>query len=246
MPLIEEAALRRDLLSPANSTGELPLQRMTGTLAKAAQDQAHHFPDGIGSIASVLGSEMSLPNILSRRRSVRVFNAKPAPAAELAVIAQAGLAAERRLRPAEAHDCMAMTFVLAALNVAGLAPGLYISTAHAPETFSLIQHQPAWMQELRQRYADAPAILMVCGDTRSACRAMGKRGYGQILVLAAAAGHAAWLRAISLGMAGTVYGGTCHQVTASLAQADSPHRWHLFTLAVGYRTDTGEEKSDRD
>jgi hypothetical protein len=246
MPLIEEAALRRHLLSPANGAGEPPLQRMTGTLAEAAQSQAHHFPDGTGSLAGVLGSEMSMHDVLSRRRSVRVFNAKPAPVAELAVIAQAGLAAERRVRPAEAHDHMGMAFVLAALNVAGLPPGLYLSTADVREPFSLMQHEPAWMQELRQRYADAPAMLMVCGDAPSACRALGKRGYGQILLLAAAAGHAAWLRAISLGMAGTVFGGTCHQVTASLAQTHSPQRWHLFTLAVGYRADTGEENSHRD
>lgn len=246
MPLIEEAALRRDLLSPPNSTCELPLQRMTGPLVKAARDQTHHAPDGIGTFVSVLGSEMSLHNILSRRRSVRAFNGKPAPVAEIAVIARAGLAAERRLRAAETPDCMRMTIVLAALNVAGLVPGLYISRAEAPGTFSLIQREPAWMHELRQRYADAPAILMICGDTRSACRAMGKRGYGQILVHAAAAGHAAWLRAISLGMAGTVFGGTCHQATASLAQDDSPHRWHLFTVAVGYRTGTSEEYPHRD
>jgi hypothetical protein len=233
MPLIEESTLVRELLRPADSAGEPPLQRMSRALAEGAQDRAHHVPGGSRPVGSVLGSEMSLHDILSRRRSLRAFSAEPVPAEKLGIIAGAGLAAERRQWPVGAHCGMGMTFVLAALNVAGLPPGFYICTADASNTLSLLQEKPARMQELRQRYADAPAILMVCGDVGSACRAMGKHGYGQILVRAAAAGYAAWLRAISLGMAGTVFGGTCHQVTASLIQAGSPHLWHLFTVAVG-------------
>jgi hypothetical protein len=206
---------------------------MEGSIAGGAQDQVRELPDSSRSVAGVLGSAMSLDDILSRRRSLRAFSAEPATAAELSMIAEAGLAAERRQWPVGAHHSMGLTFVLAALNVADLAPGLYLSTTRGPNAFSLIQHKPAWVPELRQRYADAPAILMICGDVGSACRAMGKPGYGQILVRAAAAGYAAWLRAISLDMAGTVFGGTCHQVTTSLSQAGSPHLWHLFTLAIG-------------
>jgi hypothetical protein len=232
MPLIEQAAILRDLLRPA-STGEPSKEHVSGTLAGGARAQPHRLADGSGSLTGILGPEPSLHDILSRRRSVRAFSPEPAPAAELGVIADTGLAAGRRLWPEVTHRSAEMIFILAALNVTGLAPGLYLRAVEAPSGFSSLGHEPAWIPEFRQRYADAPALLLVCGDADGACRAMGKGGYGQILIRAAAAGYTAWLRAVSLGLAGAVFGGSCHQVTASLSQAGYPHLWHLFTLAAG-------------
>ncbi len=244
MPLTEEATLIRDLLRPAQSTDKPVARRAGGPPAGPAQDQLHGPPPGEDSIADLLGCELSLHEILSRRRSVRSFSVQAARASELAMAADAGLTAVRRLWPVPALG-MRLILVLAALNVAGLAPGLYRATAEAPDGFSLLERDPAWMQELRIRFADAPALLIVCGDVGSACRSMGKDGYRQALVLAAAAGHAAWLRAVSLGLAGTVFGGTCHHVTASLAEAGFAHHWHLFTLALG-KPERYEQEHSRD
>lgn len=243
MPLIEHAKLLNDLLRPMASPGESPTQGIIGTAAKVGP---YRHPDRSDSLENIVGSELSLADVLSRRRSVRAFGPEPARTADLSMLMDAGLAAERRLWPAGTSPRVQMTFLLTALNVASLAPGLYLRATAMPGTFSALQRQPAWLPELRQRYADAPALVMVCGDAVGACRAIGKRGYGHTLVRAAAAGYAAWLRAISLAMAGTVFGGACPHVTASLDQAGFPDLWHLFTLAVGMPDRYSEERSRRD
>jgi hypothetical protein len=233
MPLIEHATLLHDLLRPTASREEPPTELINGTPAGVIPGQGYRLPDGSDSLGGIVGSELSLADVLSRRRSVRDFGPEPARAADLSMIVDAGLAAERGLWAAGTHPWVRMTMLLAALNVTGLAPGLYLRATGTLGTFSALQRQPAWLPELRRRYADAPALVMVCGDAGGACRAIGERGYGHALVRAAAAGYAAWLRAISLGMAGTIFGWACPHVTASLAQAGVPGLWHLSTLAVG-------------
>jgi hypothetical protein len=84
---------------------------------------------------------------------------------------------------------------------------------------------------LRERYAPAPVLFAVCGDLTWACSPDGP-GYGGLLVSAGALGHAIWLSALSIGLAASVFGGPCDDITEAPRPVD-PDMRHLFTVAVG-------------
>lgn len=81
------------------------------------------------------------------------------------------------------------------------------------------------LPRLHAYYTAAPVLLFICGPqpgTDYAHRVMG----------AGAFGHALWLSAISVGLAGSVYGRSAAVITAAAKQLD-PGLRHLFTLAIG-------------
>lgn len=167
-------------------------------------------------------------DVLARRRSVRDFDAIPLPAAQLSAIIAAASDAEAAIWPARSHGAATFEILLAAFRVEGLVAGLYRACCR----YQLAGQDAAWLDSLRGRYADAPALLLICGNLNQACSSAGSAGYPAMLVRAGTMGYAAWLRTVSAGLAASVYGGPSHEVTAAARLIDENLR-HLFTVAVG-------------
>jgi hypothetical protein len=143
------------------------------------------------------------------------------------IVARA-LAVESSTWPARTHGNAGLAFLLAAVRVSGLTPGLY-AVGPAAACRALTGARP--LAGLRDKYADAPALLFVCGDLHYGAGTV--PGYGSVLVRAGSLGYASWLAAIASGIAGTVFGGTCNEVSRAAQKAD-PRLSHLFTVALGY------------
>jgi hypothetical protein len=165
---------------------------------------------------------------LLRRSSVREFSADPLPAARVRSAADAARLAETVTWPARSHGAASFEVLVAAFNVGGLARGLY--PAHG--SIRLDAPDCEWLGSLRGQYADAPALLLICGDLNQACRAAGPGGYASMLVRAGTIGCAAWLWAVSAGLAASVYGSASHRVSFAARQLNADLR-HLFTVALG-------------
>ena len=170
----------------------------------------------------------SVEEALVGRHSVRQFSPEPLSAARVRAAAAAARDAESVTWPARSHGAAGFEILVAAFNCAGLDPGLY--PAHGRQ--GLADPRSGWLDSLRRQYADAPALLLICGDLNQACRAVGPAGYPSMLVRAGTIGHGAWLWAVSAGLAASVYGSTSHHVSAAARQLDVNLR-HLFTVALG-------------
>jgi hypothetical protein len=169
---------------------------------------------------------------MAGRRLARRFDLGTVSAAQLGLVVQAGLSADQRQWPLGPHHDLGLAVVLAALRVTDLPRGLHLAAPGADRSFVRLGNDH-WVGELADAYADAPVLLLVCGDLDRACLAVGPRGYGQLLVRAGAVGHAAWLAATELGLAGSVFGVRHPKVTASVGRASSGSLSHLFTVALG-------------
>jgi hypothetical protein len=161
-----------------------------------------------------------LDEILSERRSVREFADAQVTQAELRWIAESALACERRVWHPGQHGSTPLFLLATVFRVTGLAPGLYDCPGFEARAAS-----GAELEGLRERYADAAALLHVCGRITTE--------YPQCVTRAGSLGYAAWLAAIDGGLAGSVYGGGCALVTAA-ARRSVPGSRHLFTVAVGF------------
>jgi SagB-type dehydrogenase family enzyme len=180
-----------------------------------------------------LGQLMPLEEALRRRRSVRTFGTEEVSRSDVDFIIRSGLAAERTQQAPGTHPDLDVTIATAAFNVGGLEPGLYLAAAAAG---TVCGRGPGadWLAGLQAQYADAPALLLVCGNLARACAAVGPRGYPQLLVRAGAAGYGAWLAAVCVGLAGRAFGGSNHRVTAAMSRHGSEPLRHLFTVAIGH------------
>lgn len=189
--------------------------------------------DGLGRLPDSV-EETWLPGsaeaTLMRRRSVHEFSADPLPVSRVRAAMAAARDAEAAVWPAHSHGAVTFEILVAAFRIDGWPEGLYaVRDNHETE---LGGPGPVWFDSLREQYADAPALLLICADLNHACQAAGPAGYPSTLVRAGTIGYAAWLWAISAGLAGSVYGGASHQVTGAARQLDANLR-HLFTVALG-------------
>ena len=173
----------------------------------------------------------ALDEVLRRRRSVRRFARGDLTRAELLGVlhrACAVLAAWSDRAPVLPADFVLLTDID---DVADLSDGLY-----RYDTGQLVSIETGDRSaELRARYADAPALLFVCGPLPRA----DSGDYGHRLVGAGAFGYALWLSALSSGLAGSVYGSSAALITAT-AHRLRPGLRHLFTVAIGRDGGSGE------
>jgi hypothetical protein len=180
-----------------------------------------------------------IEDVLARRRSVRVFGPDPVPWSLLKATVTAACDAVEATWPSQCDSVGNLTVLAAAYRVDGMARGLYAPSidpsAEPPGT------DDACLEALPALYTDAPALLLICGDLNGACRAAGAAGYPSMLVRAGAIGYAAWLWAISAGLAASVYASPSHRVTGAARQLDANLR-HLFTVALGVPADRGEAR----
>jgi hypothetical protein len=174
-----------------------------------------------------------LDDILIRRHSVREFSVDPLPQSCVNAAVLAAFDAEAATWPARMHGTLAFEILVAAFRVDGTAAGLYAFRDFRSERDAVLAGSTAtWFDALRSQYADAPVLLLVCGNLNQACQDTGPAGYPSMLVRSGTIGYAAWLWAVSAGLAGSVYGGASHRVTGAARQLD-PNLRHLFTVALG-------------
>jgi hypothetical protein len=174
----------------------------------------------------------SVQETLTRRRSVRTFRGEPVSSWCVRAVVAAARDAEAVVWPSASPDPAVFEILVAAFDVAGLAAGLY--TTCGKSGADMVKVDSARLDSLRALYADAPVLLLICGDLNLACRVAGPAGYASMLVRAGTIGYGAWLRAISAGLAGSVYGGASHEVSAAARRVNAD-LWHLFTVALGYK-----------
>ncbi len=213
MPLIEVTALTADvaaLLSTRESASGPP-----------------RVVPARGPIAP--GRELlPLEEVLSSRRSVREFDGRPLPVSDLEFVIRHAAGVLRTWWPAGPRADLGLEVLAAAFSVTGLPRGIYA----APRPGERLAADPGWLPALRDSYARAPVLLAICGDLTWACSDSGP-GYGGLLTAAGALGYAMWLSALSIGLAASVYGGACQELT-QLAASRASGRRHLFTVALGH------------
>ena len=137
---------------------------------------------------------------MARRQAVRDFADSPVPAAQVLAIIAAARGADASLWPPRSHSAGTFEILVAAFGVGGMPRGLY--PAGAGFGTRMAQVEPGWLDSLRDQYADAPVLLLICADLNGACRAAGPAGYPSMLVRAGTLGYAAWLAGIAGGLAG--------------------------------------------
>lgn len=160
---------------------------------------------------------LPVTEVVRRRRSVRSFDARPIDLTQLREIIDT---AQSR------HPDLSV--LLAAYKVSGLTPGTYLLESGS-DPVPLAEFP---LKSIRETYPDAAAVLIICGDLASACDAEGANGYSRLLVQAGSFAYTAWLTAVSLGLAGSVYGRSNND--ADGAARRTSERRHLFTAALGH------------
>ncbi|MFG2719316.1 nitroreductase family protein [Streptomyces sp. NPDC048416] len=155
--------------------------------------------------------------VLSTRRSVRSFTAQPVSRDCVEAIGQAAL------------DIGGDTsLIISARRIEEVSVGSYLFSRGTGLTPASGLH----LGPVERVYADAAVLLMICGDLATACDRDGVAGYSRLLVQAGAAGHAAWLTAVSLGLHGSVHGRSFSETDEAVRRSFG---WsHLFTLAIGH------------
>jgi hypothetical protein len=191
--------------------------RRTAATATTAQDDE-------GAAARPVGLE----SVLAGRTAVRGFSPRRPEAGLLGRVASVALEHDAYQWPAARHGA-APGLMLAAYRVEGLEPGLYRWSADAGAFATPRDRAPAWLHNLRDRYSDAPAILLLHDSPLRS----GAEGYGGSLVRIGALGYALWLAARTHGLDACAFGGASPEVTALLRTAHAAER-HLFTLVTGY------------
>jgi nitroreductase len=213
---------------PLIPAGELHRTVLAGLRVREVRpDQAwHRRPATTWPLASA-------DDALARRRAVREFSDDAVASQDVATIVERAREAERVVWPADAHGMIRYTILVAAYRITGLAPGLYLTSGDSTTgAFSKLAADP-WPDSLRLAYNNAAFLVLICADI-SAASQPGAPGYGPLLIRAGTLGYAAWLSAISLGLAGCVYAGPHHRVTEAVRRLDGRSN-HVFTASLGRR-----------
>lgn len=174
--------------------------------------------------AAMAGEAPPLHEAILARRAVRRFAADPVDQVTADLVVNTGLTAFRQYWWGEP------LVLVAAFAVGGRPAGLYQGERS--------QGQPDWLPQLRQAYASAPMLILICDDVVSR-----QPGHAASLVHAGAAGYGMWLAATRCGLAACAYGGSNADVTAAAERA-RPLARHLFTLAIGHSPQEREETEE--
>jgi hypothetical protein len=167
-------------------------------------------------------------------RPVRHFSRHPVSLAQVRTIVTSAYATERRDWPLTVHGDPKL--------VTRLRQGMHLVKPPGRGRLSALP-DAAWLPELRREYADAPVLLHICGDLEAAGQIGGGSGYGALLVRAGALGHAAWLSAVSAGLAGATFGYASHRVTET-ARLAGRGLHHLMTVAIGMPSVTDHQGTE--
>ncbi|MGW7548368.1 hypothetical protein ACWGKQ_45720 [Streptomyces sp. NPDC054770] len=231
MPLIDEAEPLAELLRAARE-GRSPVVPERGGASGSVPPPYPQAPAGTLRKESA-ATPLTVDEVLRRRTSVSRFAAEPLSSDVLDQVRRSGLAAERRQWPYESHGDVGITVAVAAYRVDGLAPGLHLYEDSGNGGPRVTVDVADWLRLLQVKYADAPALLLVCGDLDAACAVHGAAGYPHVLTRCGHAGYAALLSAVSLGLAAAPFGFTVPWPRSVRGLCGDWNRHHLFTVALG-------------
>jgi len=206
VPVVPEATLTREVIA---SLGDRP----GPTVAHEYREDAVPTP--------LHGVE----RLLRKRHAVRSFDCQDLPAEQLAQIMGTARDCYRAQWPAAGDD---LCLLLTTRSASGPGNG----AVHSVDLSAPPRTDPVPVgdcHELPQLYADAPALLLVCGDLGGPAAA----AYPDLLVRAGALGHAIWLAGLAAGLDGCVFGRAHHRIS-QLAHQVRPGYRHLFTVALGH------------
>ncbi|HEY0531945.1 MAG TPA: nitroreductase family protein [Actinoplanes sp.] len=179
----------------------------------------------------------ALHDVLPERTAVREYAGTPVSGADLSALFAAADRMDARGWPAERAAGVDLELYCAAWRVTGVDTGLYRYRPQRSElcrVASLPDGPEAEELVMQQEFAQAAALLVITGNLAAALARHGSHGHRLLLSRAGAAGHAAWLAALRLGLAGTVFAGLLPNVLRERAGADGYHRAALFAFAAGH------------
>ena len=183
----------------------------------------------------------ALDDVLLERTSVRDYAGTPLSAADLSALFAAADRMDADGWPGERDAGVDLELYCAAWRVTGVDTGLY---RYLPGQSALcrvagLPDGPEAEELVMQReFAQAAALLVITGNLAAALARHGSHGHRLLLTRAGAAGHAAWLTALRLGLVGTVFAGLLPHVLRERAGADGYHRAALFAFAAGHPAQT--------
>lgn len=172
------------------------------------------------------GRLRTLEDVLGGRRSVRAFEERPLERQRLLSVLERANATQRRQWPHACHSEAGLRLLIAARRINGLPEGLYDAPPDRIPTTPPLAVLP---DGLAQDYVDAPALVLVCGDSTANAHVAA----GDLLVRAGSLGYAVWLAARTHGLECSVFGAANAAVRVAAARF-RPGIRHLFTVAVGY------------
>ncbi|MEV6674681.1 nitroreductase family protein [Streptomyces sp. NPDC051162] len=195
-------------------------------------------PAGAQGISAVSAppSQVALETALRRRKSVRAYDGEPVPVEVLASVVRQAADYDRSAWPD--HEAGAgLEFLVAARSVAGLPQGLYLHSADRGDFTPLADlpdGEAAADLVLQLEYADAPAIVIVCGPLAASLDRHGEHGHRLLLTRAAAAAQTAWLATLSHGLSGSIFAGFLAASLKPLVPVDGYRNVQLLAFSLGY------------
>ncbi|GIE76452.1 hypothetical protein Aph02nite_24020 [Actinoplanes philippinensis] len=177
-----------------------------------------------------------LADVLPERGAAHDFAPAAISGAELSALLAAADRMDARGWAAEREAGVDLELYCAAWRVTGVDIGLHRylpDRSQLCRVASLPDGPQAEELVLQREFAQAAALVVITGNLAAALERHGGHGHRLLLTRAGAAGHAAWLTALRLGLVGTVFAGLLPHVLRERASADGYHRAALFAFAVG-------------
>ncbi|MGW8975635.1 nitroreductase family protein [Streptomyces platensis] len=214
------------------------LRRTPTAAAPALRGPLHTAASGAGEGFAAIAAPHSgqpLDALLRRRASQRTYGPEPVPVEVLAAVVEQAAQFDRSAWPD--HEAGAgLEFLVAARNVAGLAPALYLYSEDRGDFTSLAElpdGEAAADLVLQLEFADAPAIVLVCGPLAASLGRHGEHGHRLLLARAGAAAHTAWLTALDRGLVGSIFAGFLSAALKPLVPVDGYRSAQLLAFSLG-------------
>ncbi|MGP3987636.1 nitroreductase family protein [Streptomyces sp. 3N207] len=179
---------------------------------------------------------LDLAATLQTRRANRVWSPEPLPAPLLADIIGEGVEADVEEWPDE-QPYTPLEITVVAFRVTGLAPAVHHFdglTRTARPVMELPPPEQRRSLTLQAEFGDAPAIVSVAVDLRTAEARDGGHGYRTLLTRTGAAVHTMWLAGVSHGLTGSAFAGFIPAAVRTPLRTDGTSRQQVFALALGY------------
>ncbi len=209
-----------------------PLRPVPAHLMPALDDEGP-----ITELPEPAAPRAAVDDVLFGRTAVRDYEPTPITAAEVAAIFAAAEAMDAQAWPGERDAGLGLELFCAAWRVTGVDTGLY---RYLPGRNALrrVANLPAGPEAaelvMQSEFAQAAALLLITGNLAGAVERHGSHGHRLLLSRAGAAGHAAWLAALRLHLAGSVFAGLLPHVLRERAAADGYHRAPLLAFAAAH------------
>ncbi|MEW2217891.1 nitroreductase family protein [Streptomyces sp. NPDC006990] len=181
-------------------------------------------------------TRLDLLDTLRSRRANRLWSPEALPAPLLTDVIAEGVAADAEEWPDEQpHTPLEISVV--AFRVAGLRPAVHHLDALARTARPVLELPPPEQRHtltLQSEFGDAPAIVSVAVDLRTAEERDGGHGYRTLLTRVGAAVHTMWLAGVAHGLTGSAFAGFIPASVRAPLRSDGTSRQQVFALALGH------------